>query len=420
MRHYILALPLLITSCSSPQPALVSEGERVIATAAAPTQPPTLAGSAAADDLGAAVRSAVHSALPFLEREGTAWMEGRVPIQEGSACVSCHHVGYAIWSHVEAQRAGIATLAPAFQTLAETAIAFLDRPSVPRAMSAGQVMLAEPHQAASLRQRLLELQTPAGDWPATGQFPSQRRPIAESDAIATMYALLALHQTGGENADPAPATHDKALAWIDAQPPGESTEWLAWRLVLAHELKSDDLISTLGRDLVERQRQDGGWGWTRDAQSDAFSTGQALYALSLVATQPSSDGPTSAAAERAARYLIESQGDDGTWQTASTVVSADPSASKDVIYHFWGTAWGDHRPGAIPRSPPRRPKRRNRSRERLRLDVEQRLTRLPRDLSSRSARRSMKTTTLGIGVSLSFPTRQPWTSTTISSCMLAP
>ena len=266
-------------------------------------------------------------------------MDGRVSIQDGSACVSCHHVGYAVWSHVEAQRAGIETLAPAFQTLAETAIDFLDRPEIPRALSVGQVMFADPDQTASLRPRLLELQNAAGDWPASGQFPTQRRPIAESDAIATMYALLALRQTGDESAAPSSPSHDKALAWLDAQPAGESAEWQAWRLVLAHTLGSAEQVSTLRRGLIDRQRTDGGWGWTRDAESDAFSTGQALYAIALAANPSPKDDRVAVAVERAVRYLIESQGDDGTWQTASALVSDAPSAEKDVIYHFWGTAW---------------------------------------------------------------------------------
>ncbi len=329
---------LLIYSCSAPQPAMVSEGGQAIATTAA-TLPPAFADDDPADDLEAAVRAAVDGALPFIEREGTAWMEGRVPIQEGSACVSCHHVGYAIWSHAEARRVGIETLAPAFQSLAEAAIPFLDRPSVPRALSVGQVMLALPQQTAGLRQPLIELQEATGDWPAAGQFPSQRRPLAESDAIATMASLLALHQTSGEGVTPDPAIQDKALAWLAEQPPGESTEWLAWRLVLAYQLGGEDPTQTLRQNMIDRQRPDGGWGWTEDAESDAFSTGQALYALSLVTTQPSIDSRTSTAVGQAARYLIESQGEDGSWQTASTLVSDEPSAEKDVIYHFWGTAW---------------------------------------------------------------------------------
>ena len=221
--------------------------------------------------------------------------------------------------------------------MAENAVAFLDRPSVPQAMEAGQVIFGAPLQATSLRPWLLELQGPEGEWYAAGQFPTQRRPIAETDAIATMYGLLALGHADGENAET--TSREEALAWLAVQPPGKSTEWLAWRLVLAQFLAERDSIATLRQDLIARQRPDGGWGFESEAASDAFSTGQALYALSFTTERPLENPEISTVIERAAQYLIERQGEDGTWQTESAVVSTEPSAEKDVIYHFWGTAW---------------------------------------------------------------------------------
>src|ERR1700733_13728572 len=47
----------------------------------------------------AAVRDAVSRSLPFLEKEGVAWMEGH-------GCMSCHHVPFLLWSHRSAQAQG--------------------------------------------------------------------------------------------------------------------------------------------------------------------------------------------------------------------------------------------------------------------------------------------------------------------------
>lgn len=44
----------------------------------------------------AAVREAVSRSLPFLEKEGTAWMNEH-------GCMSCHHVPFLLWSHRAAQ-----------------------------------------------------------------------------------------------------------------------------------------------------------------------------------------------------------------------------------------------------------------------------------------------------------------------------
>ena len=46
-----------------------------------------------------AVRDAVSRSLPFLEKEGVAWMEGH-------GCMSCHHVPFLLWSHRSAQAQG--------------------------------------------------------------------------------------------------------------------------------------------------------------------------------------------------------------------------------------------------------------------------------------------------------------------------
>src|SRR5579885_3316633 len=48
-----------------------------------------------------AARRSVEKALPFLEKEGLAWLQNR-------KCIACHHGAYLIWSHREAARIGIA------------------------------------------------------------------------------------------------------------------------------------------------------------------------------------------------------------------------------------------------------------------------------------------------------------------------
>ena len=48
-----------------------------------------------------AVREAVSLGLPFLEKEGVAWMKDR-------GCMTCHHVPFLLWSHRAAQANGLA------------------------------------------------------------------------------------------------------------------------------------------------------------------------------------------------------------------------------------------------------------------------------------------------------------------------
>src|SRR5690349_13997693 len=63
--------------------------------------------SAAAEQSPKALRAerqitqAVERSLPFLEKEGTAWMKQR-------KCIACHHVPYLLWAHNEAAARGFA------------------------------------------------------------------------------------------------------------------------------------------------------------------------------------------------------------------------------------------------------------------------------------------------------------------------
>ena len=47
------------------------------------------------------VRSAVERSLPYLEKEGVAWIQKR-------DCLSCHQVTFMLWAHLEAMGKGIA------------------------------------------------------------------------------------------------------------------------------------------------------------------------------------------------------------------------------------------------------------------------------------------------------------------------
>jgi len=266
-------------------------------------------------------RAAVQRALPFLEREGAAWMAGKTALNQGSPCVSCHHVGFALWSHREAKRAGLPIPADRIDALDRQAHAAFADGDEARPMSSSQLILgrAGDRPAAIDLQQLTRAQEKDGRFAASGQFPSQDRPIAESDAVATLWALLALGNEGE------PAARKKAANWVKGSKPGETTEWLAVRLLVYGESGDRDR-------LLREQHPDGGWGWRAAGPSNAFSTGQALYALAIAA-------PRDPAVGRAVAHLVGAQGSDGTWTTPSKLISKKAHPKRDSIYRYWGTAW---------------------------------------------------------------------------------
>jgi squalene cyclase len=97
------------------------------------------------------------------------------------------------------------------------------------------------------------------------------------------------------------------MTYLKSIEPHPTNESLVLRLMLS---SADEQIDTqkLREQLLARQNPDGGWSNRYDVtESDAFATGQALYAL-----VPFAD-PADDAIQRACHFLIESQQADGSW-----------------------------------------------------------------------------------------------------------
>src|SRR5207302_8776158 len=99
------------------------------------------------------------------------------------------------------------------------------------------------------------------------------------------------------------------------------------------------LPATEWEPLVEKlrgaQNADGGWSQTAKAQSDAYATGQALYALAEVGVKPGDE-----AVRKAQSFLAKTQREDGAWAMVSRAIMREgkPPKNLDPITHA-GSAW---------------------------------------------------------------------------------
>src|SRR5262245_55263553 len=85
-------------------------------------------------------------------------------------------------------------------------------------------------------------------------------------------------------------------------------------------------VAPLVKKLRGAQNADGGWGQTGEAKkSDAYATGQALYALAEAGA-----GPGDAAVRRGASFLVRAQRQDGGWEMASRAVMRDGKPPKNL------------------------------------------------------------------------------------------
>ena len=78
-------------------------------------------------------------------------------------------------------------------------------------------------------------------------------------------------------------------------------------------------MTAQAKRILAIQRADGGWAQLPTMASDAYATGQALYALQAGGISPQSD-----AFRKGAAYLLRTQLEDGTWLVRSRAFGFQP------------------------------------------------------------------------------------------------
>jgi N-acyl-D-amino-acid deacylase len=280
------------------------------------------------------IRKAIDRALPPLQRSAAAFVEKR-------ACFSCHHNALAIMTMRMARERGVriddAVLAAVEEKTWKSGGTLDDveqarnvndpTPNDSLLLIAQEFAGKEPDATAQVRmRRLASWQRPDGHW-VTSDF---RPPHSSSLFTATATAVRALRSGGNLAA---------ARRWLIANVP-VSTEDASFRLmglVWAGAEQRD--IGSARRDLLAMQKSDGGWGQLAWYKSDAYSTGEAVFALH----ESGVDAP------KGIRFLLSKQAGDGTWRVRTRMVSpAEVSPpyfetgfpyKKDQFISYAGSSW---------------------------------------------------------------------------------
>jgi hypothetical protein len=294
----------------------------------------------------ARVEAAINRGLGFLVKDALAW-------KSKHNCASCHHAALVVWALREARQRGHAVNEPVLAELTNWVAESGDgkfglaRPaSAPRAASPKAVWFAlalgadaRPDAASQAGRKLLlktvkSEQTEKGSWSA---WPETRPPIfGSSDESLTALALLAVLPEAAAGDDSAKAVRDKGVKWLAETKTDGDPQSIALRLVLWKRLgRPAEEWQPLARRIRERQNADGGWSQAKSMASDAWATGQALYALAHAGVKP--DGPV---ITRAHAFLLMAQRDDGSWPMTSRPVKPGGEGCKSLIpITGAGSAW---------------------------------------------------------------------------------
>ena len=252
--------------------------------------------------------AAIDRGLAFLAKDALAW-------KAEHNCVSCHHAALVVWSMREAKQRGHAVDEPVLAELTKWVAESGDgktgvREARRRAQGAqrrrrcGSRSHSAPTpkpDAVSQKGLKLLLKTVKGDQTENGSWsswPETRPPIfGNSDESMTALATLAVLPAAATGDDAAKAVRDKGVKWLAETKTDDDPQSIAMRLVLWKRLgRPAEEWEPLVRRIKERQNADGGWSQAKDMASDAWATGQALYALAHAGIKP--DEPVIARAPR--------------------------------------------------------------------------------------------------------------------------
>lgn len=183
------------------------------------------------------------------------------------------------------------------------------------------------------------MQTSEGHWTTN---EGRRPPMAAGDFQAAALAIYAVKQY-------APSTEKastdvvlaRAVSWLENAKPSQTQDRAFHLLGLAWADGSSKLIKEAAKSLAGLQRADGGWNQLPEMASDAYATGQALYALN-VAGKMAVNNPVY---QKGVDYLLRTQAADGSWHVETRAIWLQPyfesgfPYGRDQFISTAGTAW---------------------------------------------------------------------------------
>jgi squalene-hopene/tetraprenyl-beta-curcumene cyclase len=297
-----------------------------------------------AGDTAPSVKETINRGLAFLAKDNATWRKTK-------QCAECHHAPFTIWALNEGKKGGYPVDDKELADLTAWAVA-RDIPAKtvakepkkePIEVNEAPLLLALGIQAGDVKnsqeglKKLLTSvvsdQNQDGSW----KLSFETRPIGSSPEMLTTLALLVLSAPNAPDmGNEGKAAREKGLVWLRAASADQELQAVALRLILWRRLRLPaDEWEPLVKKLRSAQNADGGWGQIREAKSDAYATGQALYALAEAGVKPEDE-----ALRKARSFLAKTQREDGGWAMVSRAImrNGKPPTNLEPITHA-GSAW---------------------------------------------------------------------------------
>jgi N-acyl-D-amino-acid deacylase len=309
--------------------------------------------AARAEEPADTTTKAIEKGLRRLEQGSANYTENR-------QCFSCHHQALTLACFGSAQKRGFKVEPEKVKHQVEFTLNTF-RPNLERVrkgetVPGGNTMTAyalfaleaSGHGAddttAALVEYLLVRQRKDGAWPALANRPPSEGSTFTNNALA-LAALKAYRPAGDardaeELAKRIDAAFEKGREWVLKNKPAHTEDKMSrlrGLVTAGAEPKEIDAARDL---LLAEQREDGSWAQLSDRPGDAYATGGVLMALRQASVKPDH-----AAYQKAVKYLLQTQREDGAWivETRSRPVqvffdNGDPGGKSQFI-SFAATGW---------------------------------------------------------------------------------
>ncbi len=278
------------------------------------------------------IPSAIQGSLPLIQRADAAFVPK-------AACISCHNNSFAAMAVGAARKSG-------FQVDEKTAAQQVKANAfgleklrdymhqgffTPVGDVFGQFLMSyiligldAEHYPADLSTDAVAMylkshQSPDGQW----VYPAaDTRPPICSDYIGQTALSMRALQLYAPKVDK--AAYDRSIqlaaAWMAKAQPTNNEDRTYRLLGLAWAAKDKAATQKAMRELLSKQRPDGGWADLDSMESSAFATGRALVAL-----QTAGLAASDAASQRAVQFLLSTQQKDGSWYVKTRALALQPS-----------------------------------------------------------------------------------------------
>jgi len=291
-------------------------------------------------------KAAAERAMALLESSSQKFFET-------SGCVSCHHQNITDLAAAEARAHGV-------KVSADAAIARMKMLSAgpPPQLLFERMDIGVPEILGSTLTALAALDVPPnavtdaaaaniavtqgvdGSWLVFGG--NERPPAEEGRITRTALSIRALTVYGPPGRAPEmKARVAKARQWLESAAPLTAEEH-NMRLLGLHWAGADAArLKRIAAPILAAQQADGGWRQREALSSDAYATGQTLYALAKSGVV----SPTDAAYRRGVTFLLTTQADNGAWRVSSRAPKFQAYFNSGFPYggdqwiSAWATGW---------------------------------------------------------------------------------